>query len=306
LAVGAYVAIAEPVRTAKAAAWIRVWRAVVRWRREPLLHFMIAGALVFGLAQAWRSAHDVHRIVVTPERTAELAEKYRLQFGANPTAAQLERLVDDYVREEALYREAVAQGLGQDDEIVRRRLAQKLTFLLQDRALPAEPGAAELRRWFEAHAGDYAAPVRTSFHHLYFSTDAVGEGPARVRAEQALSALTAGAAPEAVGADPFPDQGVYVRLSGEEAQRLFGDSPLAKALDTAPAGRWSGPYLSGYGWHLVYVDARAPAAQPEFDAVRERVREDWLQAAREAANDKAVARVVDGYAVVRRDREARP
>src|SRR5690606_26294789 len=148
----------------------------------------------------------VHRIVVTPERTAELAVKYRLQFGANPTAAQLERLVDDYVREEALYREAVAQGLGQDDEIVRRRLAQKLTFLLEDRALPSEPGVAELRRWFEAHAGDYATPARTSFHHLYFSTDAVGEGPARIRAEQALSALVAGAAPDAVGADPFPDQ----------------------------------------------------------------------------------------------------
>jgi hypothetical protein len=277
---------------------------VVRWLREPLLHFVVIGLAIFLGAQAWRAANDQHRIVVTPERAAELTRKYRLQFGASPTPAEAERFIDAYVREEALYREAVAMGLDRDDEIVRRRLAQKIEFLLADRSLPAEPDDAALRRWFESHAADYATPVRTTFSHLYFSADGVGEGPSRVRAAEALALLRGGAAPDAAHADPFPDQGAYTGMSRDEARRLFGDSELARAIDTAPVGAWSGPYRSGYGWHLVHVDVRDLAGRPPFEQVRERVREDYLRGAQAAANARAIQRLRDRYTVVRRDLEA--
>jgi hypothetical protein len=121
-----------------------------------------------------------------------------------------------------------------------------------------------------------------------------------------LAELQAGGASDAAGADPFPDQDAYVSLSAAEARRLFGDSGLARALDTAPAGRWSGPYRSGYGWHLVHVNARTPGARPDFERVREQVREDWLESARAAANAKALDRLVRRYAVVRQDLGGRP
>jgi len=274
--------------------------------REPLLHFLVVGLAIFLAAQAWRGAHDTRRIVVTPERAAELATKYRLQFGTPPSPAQRETLVAAYVQEEALYREGKAMGLDREDEIVRRRISQKVEFLQQDRGLPAEPAPAALKAWFEAHAADYATPVRTTFSHLYFSTDAVGDGPARAHAAAALTALRAGASPADAGADPFPDLNAYAAQSRVEAARLFGDSELARALDTAPLGQWSGPYRSGYGWHLVRAEARVPAGRPAFDAVRDRVREDYLHAAQRTANAEALARLKARYTVVRRDLHARP
>ncbi len=179
--------VAEKVRTVTeaASATARPRGRVGRVLREPLLHFLIIGVVIFVAMQSWRAANDTRRIVVTPERTAELANKYRLQFGAAPTPAQLEGVVEAYVQEEALYREGKAMGLDRDDEIVRRRIAQKVEFLQADRGLPAAPSDAQLKRWFDTHPADYATPARTTFSHLYFSTDAVGEGPARVRAAHA-------------------------------------------------------------------------------------------------------------------------
>ena len=300
--------VAEKVRTVKnaAAAPARPRAVMRRALREPLLHFLVAGLMLFLAAQAWRGAHDVRRIVVTPERTAELATKYRLQFGAPPTPAQLETLVESYVQEEALYREGKAMGLDRDDEIVRRRISQKVAFLQADRGLPAPPTDAQLRSYFDAHPADYATPVRTTFSHLYFSTDAVGEGPARARAAHALEILRAGGSPLDAGADPFPDLNDYTALAEAEAVRLFGDSELAHRLPVAPLGQWSGPYRSGYGWHLVRVDARSPASRAKLADVRDQVREDYLHAAQAAANVKALARLKARYTVVRQDLGARP
>ena len=299
--------VADRVRMVGGVAAAEPARATTRLGRllgEPLLHFLIIGLLIFLAAQGWRGAHDVRRIVVTPERTAQLATKYRLQFGAPPSPAQLEGLVEAYIQEEALYREGKAMGLDRDDEIVRRRISQKVEFLQQDRGLPAAPSDTELRRYFEAHAAAYASPVRTTFSHLYFSTDAVGEGPARARATHALEELKAGVSE--VGADPFPDLNDYSGLAEAEAVRLFGDSELAHRLSTAPVGQWSGPYRSGYGWHLVRVEARSPAKRADLSDVRDQVREDYLHAAQARANAQALARLKARYTVVRRDLGAKP
>jgi hypothetical protein len=264
--------------------------------REPLLHFFVVGLVLFLAGQAWRDAHDRRRIVVTPDRVAELAEKYRLQFGQAPSPGELKSVIDRYVREEALFREGVALGLDRDDEIVRRRIAQKVEFLNQDRALPPPPSDAQLEGWFKAHAADYATPVRTSFTHLYFTPDRPGDP--RARAVAALTALRGGAAPDAVDADPFPDQSSFVRLAPAEARRLFGDSAMANGLETAPVGAWSGPYSSGYGWHLVHADAREPARRAELAAIRAQVHEDYMAHAQRRANDKAIERLVGRYRVV--------
>jgi hypothetical protein len=273
---------------------------VGRILREPLLHFLVVGLILFLAAQAWRDAHDQRRIVVTPARVAELSEKWRLQFGAAPTPAELEGAVREYVREEALFREGQAMGLDRDDEIVRRRVAQKVEFLNQDRAQPKPPSHAVLRAWFAAHADRYAAPVRTSFTHLYFSPDRPGD--AQARAAQALAALRAGARSDAVDADPYPDQSRFAGMSAEEARRLFGDTELARSLDAAPLGAWSGPFRSGYGWHLVHVEGREPAGQASYAAVAQQVRADWFAEAQARANAAAMERLIARYRIVREDR----
>lgn len=264
--------------------------------REPLLHFFVIGTLLFFAGQAWRDRHDAHRIVVTPGRVSELSDKYRLQFAAPPSEAELATLVLGFVRQEALYREGKALGLDGQDEVIRRRVAQKVEFLSQDQALPAEPGEPQLRAWFESHEADYATPPRTSFRHLYFSPDTPGD-PQR-RAAAALGALRGGASESGVGADPFSDQGSYARLSAVEAARLFGSTPLAQNLDTAPRHAWSGPYRSGYGWHLVFVEVREAGRVRAFAEARPEVREAYLADARRKANAASIDRIVARYRVV--------
>ncbi|MBL8556809.1 MAG: peptidyl-prolyl cis-trans isomerase [Phenylobacterium sp.] len=273
---------------------------VRRILREPLLHFFVAGLLLFLAGQAWRDANDRRTITVTPQRVAALAQTYRLQFGAPPSPRQLEDAVDAWVREEAMVREGQAMGFDRDDEVVRRRIAQKVEFLYQDRSLPKPPDEAELRAWFDARAARYAAPVRTSFNHLYFSPDRPGDAGARAQA--ALTALIGGAPPDAVDADPYPEQSRYAALTATEARRLFGDTELAARIDGAPVRAWSGPYRSGYGWHLVYVTDRAPAGRAPFETVQAQVLQDYLADTQAQANAKAVARLVGRYRVVREDR----
>lgn len=273
---------------------------VRRVLREPLLHFFVAGLVLFLAGQAWRDAHDRRTITVTPERVASLAETYRLQFGAAPTPQQLEAAVAGWVREEAMVREGQAMGFDRDDEVVRRRIAQKVEFLNQDRSLPKPPSDAELRAWFEAHAANYAAPVRTSFNHLYFSPDRPGDTEARART--ALAALARGAKPDAVDADPYPEQSRYVALAAPDARRLFGDTELATRIDTAPVGAWSGPYRSGFGWHLLFVTDRAPAGRAPFETVKDQALQDYLADGQARANAQATAKLVARYRVVREDK----
>jgi peptidyl-prolyl cis-trans isomerase C len=278
-----------------------------RWRRraaavlrEPLLHFFVVGLALFLAAQGWRQAHDVHRIVVTPERVADLATKYRMQFGTPPARAQLDRLVDGYIEEEVLYREGVAQGLDRDDEIVRRRIAQKAEFLQQD-APPAEPTDAQLRAFYASHVADYAAPRRYSFSHVYFSPEHGGDAAARARAEAALPRLSAGAAPGQIAADPFPDLNSYAAMGTAETIRIFGASELVGRLPQAPLGRWAGPYRSAYGWHLVRLEAAMPAKVPPFGEVRERIRADYFEDAHNRAGQRALASARSRYTVIRAD-----
>jgi hypothetical protein len=275
-------------------------RRVASLLREPLLHFFVVGLLVFWAAQAWRAAHDVHRIVVTPERVADLSTKYRMQFGTPPSRAQLDGLIDGYVEEEVLYREGVAQHLDRDDEIVRRRIAQKAQFLQQD-VPPADPTEADLKAFYAAHVADYATPPRFSFSHLYFSTGDGGDAAARARAAQALVHLDAGAKPEQIAADSFPDLNAYSAESTAEAARIFGNSPFVAALPQAPVGRWAGPFRSGYGWHVVRVSEALPAKVTPYEAVKERLRADWFDDAHAKASARALAAARARYKVVRAD-----
>jgi hypothetical protein len=274
--------------------------------REPLVHFFAAGLVLFAVAEHHRAQTDVYRIVVTPERVRELASEYRAEFGADPGPRTLAHLVDHYVDEEVLYREGLARKLDQDDEIVRRRIVQKMQFLEQDLAPPAEPTEAELAAWFQAHRAQYVWPATVSFSHVYFSDMAGGADAARARALKALAGLPDGVIRAPERGDSFPDLYDYSAFGPEQARRLFGDSEISRRLFAAPAGHWVGPFRSGYGWHLVRVQSVQAARPMSLEEARERVRTD-LMAAREAqANARGFAALKARFTVVRADPGARP
>jgi len=150
------------------------------WLKEPLVHFLFLGMTLLGLHQ-WlgNSAGDVadvrHNIVVSQGRMRSLAEPFNRLWGRPPTQEELAGLVRDYIREEVMYREALALGLDRNDTIVRRRLAQKMTFFLEDTARLAEPTNEELRRIYDADLKRFQMPVRVSFIQVYFNRDRRGE-----------------------------------------------------------------------------------------------------------------------------------
>jgi hypothetical protein len=153
----------------------RDFRVVRALLREPLLHFLVAGSLLFGIAEGIEHYRSQYRITVSAEDRTRIAETYRQQYGSVPGDQELDTLLRNFVKEEILYREAVALGLDRGDEIVRRRLAQKITFLQQDLGLLETPTEDELRNYYAAHRDLYTERPRRSLTQIYFSPDAGGD-----------------------------------------------------------------------------------------------------------------------------------
>lgn len=266
--------------------------------REPVVHFIVVGFVLFFAGEIHRRQVDINRIVVTPQREAHLATRYELQFGAPPDRQTLTQLVERDIEEEILFRRGLALELDKDDEIVRRRIVQKMQFLLQDLTAPSEPSEAEIAAYYGAHADRYARPAQVTFSHVYFAGDA-GEDVARARAANALELLASGKVRAGDVGDPFPDRHHFSAYEPEQVYRLFGRTQFSDATWSAPPERWMGPYRSGYGWHLIHVDARSPARQQELAVVRERVRTDYLLDAQTRSNATAFNELASEFTVVR-------
>src|SRR5271166_77356 len=150
-----------------------------RWLREPLLHFLLLGVALFavyGYMHRGRGGFESSRqIKLSLDELAQMDMYFESQWHRQPTPAEFQAMVEDKVREEVLYREALAMGLDKDDTIVKRRMAQKMQFLAEDVAAAHEPSTAELKAWFEKNSNKFALPSRYSFRHLYFSPDKRGK-----------------------------------------------------------------------------------------------------------------------------------
>jgi len=163
---------------------------------------------------------------------------------------------------------------------VRRRIAQKFDFLQQDQAAPREPNDAQLRGWYAAHADRFIQPAQRTFEQRYFAPDQRGDAAAKALAAAALTKRA-----EGVAGDPFPGPARITALSREDVERVFGGTDFGRQVFSAPTGRWSGPFRSGFGWHIVRVTEASPAHRRSFDEARADVRRDWIEADRNARND---------------------
>jgi len=252
-----------------------------RLLREPLVHFLLLGALLFGVyAYTERGRGGVEpsrQIQLSIDDLAQLAIVFQSQWRREPTSDELNRLVESKVQEEVLYREGLALGLDKDDTIVKRRMAQKVRFLAEDVAAAHEPSTGELKGWFEKNTDKFALPSRYSFRHIYFSPDKRGT----IAHNDAVNALVKIAGqPEdlpqvASAADRFMFQDYYGDRTPSAIAKEFGPQ-FAVALEKLKPGSWQGPVESGYGWHLVFVDTVIPGRIPAFEEVESEVRTAWL------------------------------
>jgi peptidyl-prolyl cis-trans isomerase C len=300
---------APAVHEPRVAAPARRWRLRPLWqrlKREPLLQFLILGALIFAMAQLVQSkrAASQRQIVVDAQLQRRIVAINQTQSGITPGAAQLGRLVEDYIDDEVMYREAMRMGLDRDDEIVRRRLIQKMQFLQRDLATVPTPGESELRAYYGAHPELFAAAASVSFEQLYFTADRGGWPEAETRARHAFDRLTRmpASSTESGMDDAFPFQIPAHNFTRVEAARLFGDTPIVDALFSAPAGQWSGPVRSAYGWHLIRVASRHLSSVVPFAMARAQVEADYTQEQMKVAQQRELQALRARYEIVRPDK----
>lgn len=276
--------------------------SIKRLLREPLLHFMVLGAVLFvGYAylKPDTKAESSYEIALTLEELAQLQMLYEAQWRRSPTPEEFSAMVENKVRQEVLYREALAMGLDKNDEIVKRRMAQKMQFIAEDLAAAQEPGTEELRAWYAENSDKFSMPKRLSFRHLYFSPDSRG-AQAYDDAVSSLAKLDDQPVDSQLAdtlADRFMYQDYYADQTSISLAKEFGPQFAVAVAELTP-GSWQGPIESGFGWHLVYVDSLVPGRVPAFEEIERDVKTAWLGVQKEIAWRKAYKEMRAKYAVL--------
>ncbi len=277
-------------------------RLVLRLLREPLLHFLAIGGLIFLLfgVVAGPSPGPTDTIVVGPERIEQLAKGFQAVWRRPPTDDELGAMIDDYVREEIYYREALALGLDSNDTVIRRRLRQKMEFLTDSGADLLEPAAGELEAYLLANEQTFRRGPRLAFEQVY-----LGETPAPETITRSLNALRSEPAtdPSALGERTLlPAQ---LGLSPPNAiDGVFGKGFFERLAELS-LGEWAGPVKSAYGVHLVRILDSLPARMPPLEEVRDAVMRDWKAAKALEIRELHYARLRQRYVVEIRGDDAR-
>lgn len=260
--------------------------------REPVIHFVIIGAVLFGLdaaisrgdtadpeAAASQRPFSVPQepIVVDDAVRATLTEHWLRTHPTAPTETELQALVDAWIDDEALYREGLARGLAENDPQIRERVVSQMAYVLQSRITVPTATDDELRAWFETHAERYAQPERVDFTQVFVDgLDATAEA----RAREILRLLEGGADPNGLG-DTFAGGRRFRGRRLAELAGRFGEA-FTTGMDAQPPGTWT-LRRSTQGLHLVRIDRWTSSTTPDFESARAEILHDWEQAQRQTA-----------------------
>jgi hypothetical protein len=267
--------------------------------REPLLQFLVLGAILFGLFHLVdrEKAEAPARIVISSARIANLADGFARTWRRPPGKEELQGLVDDYIRDEVFYREGRAAGLDRDDVIIRRRVRQKMEFLAEDMSAP-EASEAQLAAYLKANPERFRTQDRLTFQQVFLSAARRGRAidDDSKQVANALDRVEAAVDKTALG-DPFLLGEEFQAVSQSEVASLFGES-FAKLISVMEPGRWQGPISSSFGQHFVNIGERISGILPPLDAVRETVRREWSNARRLEAERKLYGSLRERYEIV--------
>ena len=266
---------------------------------EPLLHFLLLGAAIFA-SYTWlskRISDEPGKIVITAGQIASTAEGFTRTWRRPPTREELEGLVQDQVREEVYYREALALGMDKDDVIIRRRLRQKMEFVTDDLVAESQPTDEELAAYVNTHPQLFLVNGTLTFTQVFLDPQKHGEYLLRDTA-QLLTRLNqaGGTADVSTLGDTLLLDHSFDGIPSSEIQKLFGEKFAAKLAELA-LGEWQGPIESGYGTHLVIVRERTAGRLPALGEIREAVQREWANSRRMEANENLYRELLSHYRV---------
>lgn len=282
--------------------------------KQPLLHFLLIGGLIF-VAYGFNAEPDVvepeadlgKQIVVDREALLNFMQYQAQAFDAGLFAERLDAmaadevaaLIQDYVREEVLYREAQKMNMDEGDYIIRQRLVEKVEFLLENLAATSSPPTdAELQAWYQERLDDYRVDAVYDFTHIFFDARQGGIDAARARAEALLAESNDFPAEQAEQhGDRFPFLQNYAGRTRDFVVNNFSAAFVDALDELAPAERWQGPLESRYGQHLVLLQGRTEPFTPPLQDIRAQVLADYRYEALIRSREAAEEEVVAGYEV---------
>jgi len=269
-----------------------------RLARDPLLHFVVLGALLFA-AYSWvgpgRGAdRREDRIVIDQAQLDHLEAMWRAQWKRDPAPGDVAAIIDRHLRQEVFYREALKRNLDHNDEIIKRRLAQKMEAVASDLGtLMQPPTEQQLRAFYDGRKDLFMQPRAFAFRQVLFLPEEANE---RSRMKAVLVSLQQGAAVPSDRQNKAALRDDWPLTSAATLDNAFGPG-FAKALEDLPLGTWSGPVRSGYGWHLVLMQEKRDPRLPDFDEVRDIVSKQHEYYAVLEAQDRMYAELLKGYTV---------
>lgn len=264
--------------------------------KEPLLHFMLLGFLIFVLYGIVNKENDSESVIMIDDYDMDnIIASWEMQWKRLPTDEELKSLVDLNIKQEIFYQEALKMNLDHNDEIIKRRLAQKMQFLSNDLATLNEPTDEELKKFYDANFEDYLTPAEYSFYQIILSPD-YRKDPKK-DAEQILSEFANGSFEEMkTKGDPLPFPYFFENTDADEINRQLG-MKFSNALKTTKTKTWTGPILSGFGYHLVYLVDKTGPQIPDFNIVKENLLRDFEYENQKSLNDQIFKELKKNYEI---------
>ena len=271
---------------------------IARLLREPLLQFLVLGAILFVLYALVdkRGVEAPERIVVSTSRIANLADGFARTWRRPPSEEELQNLVEDYIRDEVFYRAGRTAGLDRDDVVIRRRVRQKMEFLAEEISVP-EPSENELGVFLAANSDRFRTEDHLSFHHVFLSPSRRA-GTIDQDLKQVGAAVSSGASPADAAklGDPFLLGAEFNAVSPRDVASTFGEG-FARRVFSVDQERWQGPIASTFGQHFVFVTDRSKGSVPPLDSVRAAVVREWANARRSESEQKLYRSLRDRYEI---------
>ena len=267
---------------------------------EPLVHFLIIGFLLFVGFEAFKdtSAGNGETITITRSAIKTIQANFLRTWSREPTAQELDKLIEELVRDEIAQREAEAMGLDQDDLYIRKRLRMKFELLLDDFTSGSKPNDTELQLYLDNNRKKFNIPPRYTLQQIYFNPE-LRKGTIAADMEEALKKLNEAdteSKGELLGDStmlPFSVPSMTPRM----ISRQFG-SEFTAQIEALPLNQWSGPLRSGYGYHLVMITDRTEPRNVQLDEVRDQVEREWTVERKKEVKEQAYERLRSKYRVI--------
>jgi len=278
--------------------------------KQPLLHFLLVGLGFFLLFKILNPEQEDYKTIVVDKDVLLTHLQYRSKAFNNDVFEkrlaempedELNQIIQEYVREEVLYREAMALGLDQEDYIIKRRMIQKVEFMTEgvvDALI--EPTDKEVNQYYLENKEDYFLPPQVTFTHVFFSTERQGKEQAAQNAKDESLFLNKNSIPFEMATsrgDRFLYHTNYVERDPEYVASHFGKTMANKVFEASPSSQWIGPLESTYGYHLVLLTNSVAGVYPELSEIREKVRQDAKYRKKQQRNVETIQSLVDTYQV---------